>query len=142
MMSVRFVRGIATRSKKVTVQLLQDFEGTGVRGEVLDVAEGFMRNRLQPGNGACYVVDGITRIPRVSPVRAPRKVRTEPYEDTNDPTKIEREQLSILDLLRFSSSKSGNEADPSGKYTETNSEEFRDKPQFDWENQLIKKLRE
>lgn len=53
-------------SNKVLVQLLKDFPGLGVRGELVKVAPGRMRNELHPFNGAAYVLkDMQLRIPRV-----------------------------------------------------------------------------
>lgn len=59
----QFVR-FASRTEKVSVQLLQDYQPLGVAGEVVRVKPAFMRNFLHVGNKACYMVDG-PRIPVV-----------------------------------------------------------------------------
>lgn len=152
MIGRRLVRGVSTRSKKVTVQLLRDFEGTGIKGEVLDVAEGFMRNRLETGNGACYVVNGVTKIPRVFPSKPSKPTQTEADTTVESPDASKPEKKSILDLLKFSSTKSSEAAENKGedissthKTTESpdpNLVADVEKPQFDWENRLVKRLRE
>lgn len=44
--------------KRIPVQLLKDFPGLGVRGEIVKVLPGRMRNDLHMGNGAAYVLKG------------------------------------------------------------------------------------
>lgn len=44
--------------KRIPVQLLKDFPGLGVRGEIVRVLPGRMRNELHMGNGAAYVLKG------------------------------------------------------------------------------------
>eukprot|EP00164_Ancoracysta_twista_P006650 GFYU01009298.1.p1 GENE.GFYU01009298.1~~GFYU01009298.1.p1 ORF type:complete len:185 (+),score=20.22 GFYU01009298.1:46-600(+) len=41
-------RGFKKAKKKTTVRLMEDIQGTGYIGEVLEVAPGFWRNHLQP----------------------------------------------------------------------------------------------
>lgn len=54
------------RDRRIPVQLLQDFEGVGACGEVVQVPSGFMRNKLHRGGGAAYVLKGQPlRIPEV-----------------------------------------------------------------------------
>lgn len=64
------VRKAHTRAKKISVQLLRDFDGIGHRGEVIDVREGTMRNLLHPKGGAAYVLPNV-------PLRIPLRERTE-----------------------------------------------------------------
>lgn len=53
--------------KRVTVQLLKDFPDLGVRGQLVNVTAGRMRNQLHRNNGAAYVLKGEPlRIPVVA----------------------------------------------------------------------------
>lgn len=63
-LAINYVRSYATKSpkrdsKKIPVQLLKDWKGLGVRGEIVRVSPGQMRNQLHPFNGAAYVLDGV-----------------------------------------------------------------------------------
>ncbi|CAK9439572.1 uncharacterized protein LODBEIA_P36720 [Lodderomyces beijingensis] len=62
------VRNVYTRTarKFVEVQLLQDVPGIGVKGQLLKVKPGFMRNYLHIDNKACYVTP--TTPPRIEVV--------------------------------------------------------------------------
>lgn len=46
------------KSKNVTIELLQDVQGLGLKGEVREVRPGYMRNGLLPRRLARYVVGG------------------------------------------------------------------------------------
>lgn len=49
---------VRNASKSVEIQLLQDIPNVGMRGEVMRVSAGYMRNYLQVGNRAAYIVPG------------------------------------------------------------------------------------
>lgn len=69
-------------SNKVLVQLLKNVPGLGVRGELVKVAPGRMRNELHAQNGAAYVLkDMKLRIPRVMKPVEEVFVRTEKTAD-------------------------------------------------------------
>lgn len=68
----QFVR-YASRTEKISVQLLKDYQPLGVAGEVVRVKPAFMRNFLHVGNKACYMVDG----PRIPVVQRKRETVVE-----------------------------------------------------------------
>ena len=110
-----FRRGIATRSKKVTVQLLKDWPGVGYKGQVVSVSDGMMRNRLHPHNGAAYVLKGEPlRIPLYSEEAARARQRAEqetiakasldkstPKESQEAARSSETKVKSVLNFLEF-----------------------------------------
>lgn len=76
-----FARFASSKSERISVQLLQDFEPLGVAGEVVRVKPAFMRNFLHVGNKACYMTKG-PRIPVVERTREP--VVAKPKKSSQD----------------------------------------------------------
>lgn len=73
--SPNVLRSVNTR---VPVQLLQDVEDVGVRGQIVRVKPGFMRNFLHVDNKACYITENSPpRIPIVdiNELREQRRLR-------------------------------------------------------------------
>lgn len=137
-------RGVATRAKKIPVQLLKDWPRLGKRGEVVDVSEGMMRNKLHANNGAAYVLKGQplriplyirpdveTRRPTVKSQPAEKKQEILVEEAVEAPTK---EQPSVIDFLKFPGSQ------PTESAEQTTAEPAKDEPEskkFEWENDIV-----
>lgn len=97
---LKFQRFAHTRAKKVTVQLLKDFGNVGHRGEVVQVTEGLMRNKLHPENGAVYILEGQPL--RIPLVRRQLKEKRPASAPENKPTeKSKPKKPSMLDSLVF-----------------------------------------
>ncbi|KAG2732379.1 hypothetical protein G9P44_004796 [Scheffersomyces stipitis] len=70
---IRYASGPKKRaSDKIPVQLLRNFPGTGVKGEIIRVKPAFMRNYLHHQNGAAYITKD--QGPRIPVVEKPTKV--------------------------------------------------------------------
>ncbi|KAH3679322.1 hypothetical protein WICMUC_001062 [Wickerhamomyces mucosus] len=64
------------RENRIQVQLLRDFEQYGVKGEIIEVLPGLMRNTLYPNNGACYIIPKKNLGPRIPVVKREKQVDT------------------------------------------------------------------
>lgn len=97
-----FVR-YASRSEKISVQLLQDYQPLGGAGEIVRVKPAFMRNFLHVGNKACYLNDG-PKIPVVAKKRTvdakkPVKTTVDKTQDQQAEAKPEAAPALSLDEL-------------------------------------------
>lgn len=82
--------------QKIEVQLLKDFPGIGVRGQIVKVLPSLMLNTLHRGNGAAYILP--TQPPRIpvveasveapAPVKKPVKTETKAPEKKAQPADI------------------------------------------------------
>jgi ribosomal protein L9 len=57
------------RENRIQVQLLKDFPQYGVKGEIIEVLPGLMRNKLYPNNGACYIIPKLNLGPKIEVVK-------------------------------------------------------------------------
>lgn len=67
--------------KRIPVQLLRDFEGLGVKGEIVQVAPGRMRNQLHRNNGAAYILKNL-----------PPRIKVISRESILEKQRLEREE--------------------------------------------------
>lgn len=106
----QLVRNASTKSDRITVQLLQDFEPLGTAGELVRVKPAFMRNFLHVGNKACYITNG-PRIPVVERKREPvvtQKVKApKPTQAAEDPVAESGPAMSLDELSSLFSSMRG-----------------------------------
>ncbi|CAN3373303.1 hypothetical protein DIURU_001317 [Diutina rugosa] len=78
-------------SSSVEIQLLQDIPQVGVRGEVLRVSRGHMRNYLQLNNRAAYIVKGQQPpLPVVKREVKPVVTKTKAAEDVAEPSAVKK----------------------------------------------------
>lgn len=138
-------RGVSTRAKKIPVQLLKDWPRLGKRGEVVEVSEGMMRNKLHANNGAAYVLKGQSlRIPlytRSQVEASGPKVKAqaaEPKQEITAEAHVEapkKEKPSAIDFLKFPGSKPTEPA--AGQTTAEPSKEESETKTFEWENEIV-----
>ncbi|KAF5095117.1 hypothetical protein D0Z00_003265 [Geotrichum galactomycetum] len=96
----------STLDKKIPVQLLKDVPGLGVRGEVVSVTPGRMRNQLHRNNGANYVIKNVPlRIPVVS------------RESILERQKIEKEAKEAAEAVQREAQRIQAEKEASGRLT-------------------------
>lgn len=96
-----FVR-YASRSEKISVQLLRDYQPLGAAGEIVRVKPAFMRNFLHVGNKACYLNDG-PRIPVVARAKtAPAEKTRNVVVEKSEQTRPEQESTPALSLDELS----------------------------------------
>lgn len=138
-------RGVATRAKKVPVQLLKDWPRLGKRGEVVEVSEGLMRNKLHAQNGAAYVLKGEPlRIPiyirpdiqaSVPKIPVEKSTPTQKHEDELSKTeeKQPKQQPSVIDFLKFP----GSEAKSDSQDPTAQPEAAEESQKFEWENEIV-----
>lgn len=108
----QFTRSLTkANSKKLPVQLLQDYPPHGVKGQIIEVAPAFMRNVLHVDNKACYITkEHGPRIPVFTPPKvttpAPAKTKKAPAPKSG---KVDATPALSLDELSslFSNMKSG-----------------------------------
>lgn len=67
------------RENRISVQLLRDFPGHGVKGEIIEVLPGLMRNKLYPNNGATYIIPRLNQGPKI-PVVTREEIRAREEE--------------------------------------------------------------
>lgn len=143
-----FRRAVHTRAKKIHVQLLKSFPGIGIRGQVVEVSEGLMRNKLHPLKGAAYLVKGqALRIPEPSEqellaARARDTVADsgESVDTTAASDQPSMPPISVLNFLRFPTAV---DAKTSGdtKAAENSGYEEAPEPKIEgWENKLLVNL--
>ncbi|ODV58492.1 mitochondrial 54S ribosomal protein bL9m MRPL50 ASCRUDRAFT_82658 [Ascoidea rubescens DSM 1968] len=93
-----FVRWSAiTRRVKIPVQLLKNFEGIGVAGEIVEVKHSIMRNRLHRYNGAIYLTNG--RKPIIPVVDNP-KIKLMEKLKIKEQERLKNEQLRKQQLAQ------------------------------------------
>ena len=96
----------STVDKKIPVQLLKDVPGLGVRGEVVSVTPGRMRNQLHRNGGANYVIKNVAlKIPAVS------------RESILERQKIEREAKEAAEAAQREAQRIQAEKEASGRLT-------------------------
>lgn len=95
-----------TAEKKIPVQLLKDFPGLGVRGEIVSVAPGRMRNQLHRNNGASYVIKNV-----------PFKIPVVSRESILERQKIEREAKEATEAAQREAQRIQAEKEASGRLT-------------------------
>ncbi|OBA20074.1 hypothetical protein METBIDRAFT_25869, partial [Metschnikowia bicuspidata var. bicuspidata NRRL YB-4993] len=86
----------AAKSGKVHVQLLQDCLPLGVKGQIVRVKPGYMRNFLHVGNKACYIVDG--QGPRIPVVEKPRPASPAEGKKVVLKKPVKKESVPVLSL--------------------------------------------
>ncbi|QPG76018.1 hypothetical protein FOA43_003404 [Brettanomyces nanus] len=101
-----------SKKKRIVVQLLKDFAGVGVKGQVVHVKASTMINRLHPFNGAAYLnysgaepVIPVVQPKKSEPPKADANLSTEEANATKATSEIESnkrhssEELLSLDQL-------------------------------------------
>mgnify|MGYP001569041644 FL=1 len=147
-----FTRGAHVRAKKVTVQLLKNKYGRRYRGEVFEVAEGHMRNKLHPEGIAAYVLPNQeTRIP-ILPEHEAQKRRflyaqeaskaLKEKETPEAPKELNEDDIrkqhigSLLDALDFTESTETEVHSNKDLASQQNGKGQSDK-KFNWQNDIL-----
>lgn len=73
------------RENRIQVQLLKDFPQYGLKGEIIEVLPGLMRNKLYPNNGACYIIPRLNLGPRIPVVK--KQVKAQVIEEVKEEIK-------------------------------------------------------
>lgn len=87
------------RENRITVQLLKDFPQYGLKGEIINVLPGLMRNKLHPGNGACYVNEKLNMGPRIPVVKKEVRLQLQRLAQERLEAQEQRAQLKKQELV-------------------------------------------